>query len=77
MYIPENEDNQRFLEALIIERNIYCIIDQTEGGIVGRFGIFRHRENFKSKVKLVAVQHSSTRAILDNYNLAFAKEEII
>lgn len=74
LYIPENEDNQRFLEALIIERNIYCIIDQTEGGIVGRFGIFRHRENFKSKVKLVAVQHSSTRAILDNCNLAFAKD---
>lgn len=62
------------METLVIERNIYCIIDQTEGDIVGRFGIFRHREDFKSKVKLIAVQHNSTRAILDNYNLAFAKD---
>ena len=74
LYLPGNKDNRRFLETLVIERNIYCIIDQTEGDIVGRFGIFRHREDFKSKVKLIAVQHNSTRAILDNYNLAFAKD---
>lgn len=74
LYIPENKDNRCFLETLVIERNIYCIIDQTEGSIVGRFGIFRHREDFKSKVKLIAVQHSSARAILDNYNSAFAKD---
>lgn len=66
LYLPGNKDNRRFLETLVIERNIYCIIDQTEGDIVGRFGIFRHREDFKSKVKLIAVQHNSTRAILDN-----------
>ena len=74
LYFPGNKDDRCFLETLVIERNIYCIIDQTEGGIVGRFGIFRHREDFKSKVKLIAVQHNSTRAILDNYNLAFAKD---
>ena len=74
LYIPEDEDNQYFLETLIIECNIYCIIDQTEGGIVGRFGIFRYREDLKSKVKLIAVQHSSTRAVLDNYNLVFTKD---
>lgn len=74
LYLPEKGDNKHFLETLVAERNIYCIIDQTEGGIVGRFGIFRHRKDFKSKVKLIAVQHNSTRAILDNYSLAFAKD---
>lgn len=74
LYLPENKDNRRFLETLVIRYNIYCIIDQTEGGIIGRFGIFRYRKDFKSKVKLIAVQHSSARAILDNYKLAFAKD---
>lgn len=74
LYLPKNDDNRQFLETLIIERNIYCIIDQTEGDIIGRFGIFKHREELKSKVKLIAVQHNSTRAILDNYNLVFAKD---
>ena len=77
LYLPKNDDNRQFLETLIIERNIYCIIDQTEGDIIGRFGIFKHREDLKSKVKLIAVQHNSTRAILDNYNLVFAKDSTV
>ena len=61
VFIPASlrrEEEQDFLLNLIKERGIETIIDQTEGGIVGRWGIFRRRGHMNGvSVKLIAVQH--------------------
>lgn len=71
VFIPaalSRKEEQNFLLNLIREREIESIIDQTEGGIVGRWGIFRHRGHMNGvSVKLIAVQHSSQYTYLKHY----------
>lgn len=71
VFIPASlrrEEEQDFLLNLIKERGIETIIDQTEGGIVGRWGIFRRRGHMNGvSVKLIAVQHSSQYTYLKHY----------
>lgn len=59
---------QDFLANLVRERGIETIIDQTEGGIAGRWGIFRHRGDMRGiSIRLIAVQHSSQYTYLTYY----------
>lgn len=59
-----------YLEKLLREERTDVLIDQTEGGIAGRWGIFRTRSQMEAaSVKLVAVQHSSQYAALRYYHL--------
>ena len=71
VFIPASlsrREEQNFLLNLIKERGIETIIDQTEGGIVGRWGIFRRRGHMNGvSVKLIAVQHSSQYTYLKHY----------
>ena len=49
-----------YLLKLLREEKTDVLIDQTEGGVTGRWGIFRTRTQMEeAPVKLVAVQHSS------------------
>ena len=72
-YLTDAKDERVFFCHLLEEYHIDCVIDQTEGGIVGQFGIFKDRNQLNDRVKLLAVQHNSTRAILDHYSLALFK----
>lgn len=71
IFIPvslSRREEQDFLVNLIRERSIETIIDQTEGGIVGRWGIFRHRGHLREfSTKLIAVQHNSQYTYLKYY----------
>jgi len=71
VYMADTENQKAFFIETIEKYNIDCVIDQAEGEIVGRYGIFRNRDELKSKVKLIAVQHSSARSILCNYHTAY------
>lgn len=78
VFIPASlsrREEQNFLLNLIRERRIETIIDQTEGGIVGRWGIFRHRGHMRGvSVKLIAVQHNSQYTYLKYYRLINRKK---
>lgn len=71
-YIP-GANPQHFIIDLLSELNIEIVIDQTEGGIVGPYGYFKARAKALDNVKLIAVQHSSRRAVLKNTKLIFGK----
>lgn len=58
--------NKKFVKSLIVDKKIRCIIDQAEGGVVGRFGIFKKKNDFVYDVKLVAVLHSSALSHINN-----------
>lgn len=59
-----------YLLKLLREEETDVLIDQTEGGITGRWGIFRTRFQMEgAPVKLVAVQHSSPYCALRYYHL--------
>jgi len=72
-FIPEklNKTGKReFINDLIRQRQTELIIDQTEGGIIGRYGFFKTRKQIKSdKVKLAAIQHSSQYTYLKYYRI--------
>lgn len=67
--LNKTEEQTWFIDYL--KRNkVEVLIDQTEGGIIGRWGIFRHRRRLPVKnLKLIAVQHSSQVSILRYYKL--------
>lgn len=71
-FLNKNENKDQFLK-LIDELHIDCIIDQSEGEIVGKYGLFKYRPKELSYVALLAVQHSSTRAVLRNVALIYGK----
>lgn len=64
---------QKFFLDLIKKNNINLIIDQTEGGVVGPYGYFKKRPTELAKVFLLAVQHSSRRAVLSNITQIYGK----
>lgn len=62
--IPTTHDKKAirvYITDLIKQYQIDCIIDQSEGGIVGKYGFFKNRKSL-SDIKLVAVFHSSAKA---------------
>lgn len=73
IFIPEklNKTGKReFINDLIRQSQTELIIDQTEGGIIGRYGFFKKRKQIKSdKVKLAAIQHNSQYTYLKYYNI--------
>lgn len=52
---------QEFILNFIKNKQIDCIIDQTEGGIVGKYGFFNNRKPLGA-IKLIAVLHNSAKA---------------
>ena len=68
-FLPSDSEKQRAnLIDLLRSNQIHVLIDQCEGGVVGRYGIFRKRSDLLvDGIKLVAVQHSSPMAALNNY----------
>ena len=71
IFIPQklNKKKKRnFINDLIRQKQTKLIIDQTEGGIIGKYGIFKNRKQIQSnKIKFVAVQHSSQYTYLKYY----------
>lgn len=67
--LTKTEEQTWFIDYL--KRNkVEVLIDQTEGGIIGRWGIFRHRRQLPVKnLKLIAVQHNSQLTFLRYYKL--------
>lgn len=63
-------EEQDYLRKLLWEEETEVLIDQTEGGITGRWGIFKNRAQMEEdSLKLVAVQHSSQYSSLRYYRL--------
>jgi len=73
IYFIPLSNQQQFIINCIKELKIDIVIDQTEGGIVGPFGFFKKRPVELRNVALLAVQHSSTRAVLRNVVLIYGK----
>lgn len=67
--LTKTEEQTWFIDYL--KRNkVEVLIDQTEGGIIGRWGIFLHRRQLPVKnLKLIAVQHNSQLTFLRYYKL--------
>lgn len=63
-------EEQEYLRKLLWEEKTDILIDQTEGGITGRWGIFNNRPQMEEDgLKLIAVQHSSQYSSLRYYDL--------
>lgn len=63
-------EEQEYLRKLLWEEKTDILIDQTEGGITGRWGIFNNRPQMEEDgLKLIAVQHSSQYSSLRYYHL--------
>lgn len=63
-------EEQEYLLKLLREEKTDVLIDQTEGGIAGRWGIFRKRYQMEAdSLRLIAVQHSSQYSSLRYYHL--------
>lgn len=63
-------EEQEYLLKLLREEKTEVLIDQTEGGITGRWGIFRKRYQMEAdSLRLIAVQHSSQYSSLRYYHL--------
>lgn len=58
-------------EDAITSRDIDIVIDQTEGEIIGRYGIYPDKKAVGLKCKFAAVQHSSAKTIFNNYFQVF------
>lgn len=71
-YIPTRNQQQYILNC-ITNHKIDIIIDQTEGGFVGPYGYFKNKPKELNDTKLIAVQHSSRRAVLRNAKLIYGK----
>ena len=71
IFIPQKlnkKEKRNFINDLIRQKQTKLIIDQTEGGIIGKYGIFKNRKQIQSnKIKFVAVQHSSQYTYLKYY----------
>ena len=71
IFIPQKlnkKEKRNFINDLIRQKQTELIIDQTEGGIIGKYGIFKNRKQIQSnKIKFVAVQHSSQYTYLKYY----------
>lgn len=72
-YLPQSKE-QEFILNLIEKHSITHIIDQTMCGIVGMYGVFEQRSALPSDITLIAAQHNSAKAILDNYKIAMHQE---
>lgn len=70
--VPE-ENPQKFILDLIKDHKIDIVIDQAEGRIVGPYGYFKSRPKEMANLFLLAVQHSSRRAVLSNIVHIFGK----
>lgn len=70
IYFVPDSNQQEYIRRLLADKKITHIIDQTEGGIVGRFGYFKKKDKCFDGIRLIAVQHSSSRAIMNNFEIA-------
>lgn len=68
-FLPETGDElKRKFRAILKDNRVDVLIDQVEGAVIGRYGIFRHRSELNHlSLKCIAVQHSSAMSILKNY----------
>ena len=72
IYFLSRTPQERRLEFISIlqQNNVNVLIDQVEGGVIGRYGIFRKRNELALLgLKCMAVQHNSAMSVLKNYNL--------
>lgn len=78
-YLPSAAGQQQaaFI-ALLQENQIELLIDQCEGNVIGRYGIFRYRSELACfmNVKYIAVQHSSVMSALKNYHIVKQKDSL-
>lgn len=74
LYFVPKENSQNYIKQIIQGNNITHIIDQTEGGIIGKFGYFQKREFLFNDIIMIAVQHNSAKAIIKNYKIALQKK---
>lgn len=72
-YFP-SERKKEFLIDLIEKNSVTHIIDQAEGGIIGKFGIFKKKTEIFNDIALIAVQHNSSRAIINNFKIAMRRD---
>ena len=73
LYFIPKENSQNYIKQIIQENNITHIIDQGEGEIIGKFGYFKKRYPLFNDITMIAVQHSSAKAIIKNYKIALKK----
>ena len=67
--------NKEFFISCVTQNKIDLVIDQTQGGIIGRFGIFKNKEkSIFSHIKLVAVLHNSALSYLQNIHIILRKD---
>lgn len=77
-FLPATKDEQKreFL-AILKENRVDVLIDQVEGAVIGRYGIFRHRSELNHlALKCIAVQHSSAMSILKNYHIVKRRDDL-
>lgn len=77
-YLPQSASEQRreFI-SILRDNKVDVLIDQVEGGVVGRYGIFAKRSDLHyPSLKCIAVQHSSAMAILKNYCIVKQKSDL-
>lgn len=73
VFMPKDltrQQEQEFLLTFLQQTQTDLLIDQTEGGIIGRWGIFSQREQLAlPDLTLIAIQHSSQYSALQYYQL--------
>lgn len=73
VFIPNGmgrKKERKFINNLICREKTEFVIDQTEGGIIGKWGVFSNRNQIISLgVTLIAVQHNSQYSYLKYYYL--------
>lgn len=77
-FLPQdNKEQQAYLLSVLLDNKVDILIDQCEGGVFGRYGIFRHRNELRlPQLKCIAVQHNSAMAMLNNYKIIKHKERL-
>lgn len=77
-FLPERAEEQRQAFISIMRENrVDILIDQVEGGVIGRYGIFSRRADLNlPNLKCIAVQHNSAMSVLKNYNIVKRREDL-
>ena len=85
IFIPQKlnkKEKRNFINDLIRQKQTELIIDQTEGGIIGKYGIFKNRKQIQSnKIKIFGMKgeyNTDTAGIIDytnnTYGVAYLHE---
>lgn len=77
-FLPQTIKEQRCKFIAILQENkVDILIDQVEGEVIGRNGIFRGRGKLGlPNLKCIAVQHSSAMSVLKNYYIVKHKDNL-